>query len=472
MDLNTSALSIPSTPSQNAQDASLCFFFRHYAGTAFDPEARDGFNQMWQPMYLQASARSSLRLATVAVTVNIAMMWSSRGYNSRPARSIFTQAVATAREALNDPLQILTDETLMTILIFDLYEALALHYAPDPLEYGKHKHGALAIIEHRGFAMLATPRGRALIAAIRHSLLPYLLSMRRPFPEQLEFLFDHPTINNTKASHLDLISARLSRVQSRLWTLRLGNRLDISFEERRTSYEEVIVEAFQIEEFLLAWEAGISEPDWLPEHVSRGSVLKSIQDAGFYGPRCSIWVDLDLGGIWNLFFIRYLLTLQVIRQSFADEPSLLDHPEQRTLLSKVNQSVQNLVDSICETIPFHLGDNINPKNPMHSTSINFPYTIKTDQRSNISTRIPSLKSSHHSRAAASGGWILFPQLVNVWRLGEPEDDSVPIVLREGQLDWIKQQVKRLQKIFLFCEPVWFKRITPNLATSSTNEYNS
>lgn len=463
IDFDTFAYRIPSTLRQNSQETSMCFFFRHYSGTAFDPDAHDGFNQLWQPMYKQAPAESPLPLATAAVAVNIAMMWCFRGCDAQPARSLFTKAIAAAREAMQDPFQSTTDELLMTILIFDLYDALILHYVPGPLDYGKHKHGALAMIEHRGWANLATTRGRALIRTVRHSLLHYMLSSRTPFPEGADDLFHHPSMNDTKASTLDLISIQLSRVQSRLWKLRLETRLARSLEERRVCYQEIIAEAIGLETFFLDWKASITAPGWLPEYVPRGSVIQSIQDAGFYGSRCSVWMDLIFGGVWILFSIRYLLTLQLIRQSFADEVSLLNNPEHRALMCKVNVRVQKLVDFICSTVPFYLGDSIIPTNPIYSASINFPYSFKTDLKTGISTRIPSLKSNHQQRATATGGWMLFPHLVNLYRLAEPEDDAIPISLREGQLDWIKWQVKRLQKIFLFCEPVWFKRSTPSSA---------
>ena len=468
---NPSPHSIPGALKQNAQETSLCFFFAHYGGTSIDPEARNGFNQLWKPMYEQSSAQSSLRLATAAVAVNIATMWSSQGFDTRLARSLFAEAVAAARENLHNPLQSSTDGILMTILIFDLYDALVLHYAPSPVDYGKHKHGALAIIEHRGCASFATSQGRALIAAVRHSLLPYMLSFRKPFPERSDYLFDHPSINDTKASSLDLISVRLSRIQSRLWTLHLERRLEMNSAERRACYEEIIAEAVKVENFLLDWKESITGPDWLPEHVLRASMMESILAAGFYGTRCSVWVDLTIGATWISYYIRYLLTLQVIRQSFADEGSLLNDPTQRALLSKTNERVQDLADCICESIPFVLGDTVIPKNPMYSTSINFPHHIKFDPKTGMPMRTPSLQSNHQKQAGASGGWILFPQLVNVWRLAEPEDDAVPIILREGQLDWIKAQVKRLQNIFLFCEPVWFKRVAPCAAQGNIDRHH-
>ena len=458
--LNTSAHSIPCALKQNGQDTSLYFFFSHYGGTAIDPEARNGFNQLWKPMYAHALAKSSLRLATAAVAVNIATMWSSKGFDTRLARSLFAQAVAAAREDLQKHLRSSTDEILMTILIFDLYDALVLHYAPSPVDYGKHKHGALAIIEHRGFANFATSQGRTLIGAVRHSLLPYMLSFRKPFPERLDYLFDHPSINGTKASYLDLISVQLSRIQSRLWTLHLESHHEMDSDERRACYEGIIADAFHVEDFLLDWKESITDPNWLPEYLPRASVMESIQAAGFYGARCSVWADLTIAGTWILYSIRFLLTLQIIRQSFADETSLLNDPAQRALLSKTNERVQDLVDFICDTIPFVLGDTVVPKNPMYSASINFPRHSKLDPKSGLPTHTPGLKSNHQKQAGASGGWILFPQLVNVWRLAEPEDDAAPIVLRAGQLDWIKAQVKRLQNIFMFCEPVWFKRVAP------------
>ena len=412
-------------------------------------------------MYLQAPAESSLRLATAAVTINIATMWCFRLCDARPAMNLFTRALAAAREALLDSLRNTTDDILMTILIFDLYEALVRHYLPEPVRNGEHKLGALAIIEKRGLPILETSQGRALIRATRHTLLPYFLASRKAFPTRPDHLFNHPSINDTKAGRLDQISVQLSRIQNRLWAFRCRSIPDKSLEQRRLYYEEIIEEALQIEELLQAWEADITDPAWLPEYVPRDTVMESIQEAGFYDHGCYLWMDLEVGGTWNLFSYRYILTLQIIRQAFADEHSLLEDPEQQVLLSAVNEKIQKLVDDICASVPFHLGDKTVPNNPIDKISINYLVSTRMDPKSGATIRIPSLKSKHEKRASASSGWILFPQLVNLWRLAEPEDDAIPVILRAGQLEWIQGQVKRLQKVYLFCEPVWFKRLSPD-----------
>ncbi|KAI4188940.1 MAG: hypothetical protein L6R41_001826 [Letrouitia leprolyta] len=460
-DLQSTAYSIPFVLKDDPKASSICFFFRHYGGTTIDPKTPIGFNQFWRPIYLQASPGSPFRLATTAITMNIAMMWSSRGFNTPSAADLFVKAVAAARRDIHDPLQSLTDEMLMTILLFDLYDSLALHYAPNHVGYGRHKYGALAVIEQRGPTNLATSRGRALVKAVRHTLLPYLLTSRQPFPERLIPLFDHESINDTKATSLDQLSVTLSCLQSRQWMLHLRSRRDKTPESGHSCHLDVVEEALQLELALLYWESALMHTDYVPEYIPRDAIEPSIQDAGFYGIRCSVWPNLTIGSTMILFYFRYLLTLQIIRQSFADQATLPEDSDQQALLSQINDKGQHLVDLICEAIPFYLGDTVTPKNPLYSASMKFPHVFKTSLKTGITTRVPSMGSNHQTQASASGGWILFPHLVNLWRLAEPEDDAVPFILRDGQLDWIKGQVKRMQNIFLFCEPVWFKRSSSN-----------
>ena len=149
-----------------------------------------------------------------------------------------------------------------------------------------------------------------------------------------------------------------------------------------------------------------------------------------------------------------MYTLQIIRQCFADEPSLLFEPRNQAFLAKANATIQSLVDFTLETVPFHIGDTVVPTNPMYSEEIDFPCAFVTSPQTGLTEQIPDFSGVYKDRAAASGGWTIFPHLVDIYRLAEPEKDAVPMVLRDGQLEWIKGQVKRLQTIFLFCDPVW------------------
>ena len=151
------AYSIPRNIGRHLDDVSICFFFRHYGGTTIDPESNSGFNQLWPQMFSRSPAQSSLRLATAAVATSIAALWSLPGCDALQAREAFGKAVSAARFALQDPHQCSTNELLMTILIFDLYDTLAMHCSCERSEYGKHKDGALAMVEDRGLANTTGP---------------------------------------------------------------------------------------------------------------------------------------------------------------------------------------------------------------------------------------------------------------------------------------------------------------------------
>ncbi|KIW32534.1 uncharacterized protein PV07_04067 [Cladophialophora immunda] len=471
--LGDTRLIIPESIKPDPQNASINFFFRYYTGTIYDPQLHNSFALLWQPMYLKSSENSPLRLATAAVTVNVAMMWNFRGCDARPARQLFTKALEATRKAIGDAAQTNMDELLMTILIFDLYDALVLHYTPGPLTYGKHKNGAVALLRHRGQANYATDVGQGLTNATRHALINYALSQRTIMPAESAQLFEHPSITGRVASQLDVLGTQIANTQARLWALRRqGNYSTPVSGQRRKAFEEIIADAIRIDDVLMAWKRNIPNPDWLPQFVAREDVAPSILDAGFYGNKCAVWADLTFVEIFNLYASRRIYTLQMVRQSLADEPTLLTDSRYRAILAKANSTIQTLVDLILETIPIHLGDTVVPTNPIHSSGIAFPYKIIRDPLTGEPRSIPDLEGSDfRMRAAASGGWMVFPHLLEIYRFAEPEDDADPIILRKGQLEWVKGQIKRLQTIFLFCDPVWFKRV-PSQGTSTVTNPSS
>ena len=411
-------------------------------------------------MYLASATNSPLRTATAAVAVNVAMMWCFKGCDTHLPRRLFTEAIASTRKAMLNPTESTTDELLMTILIFDLYDALVLHYTPGVPTYGKHKEGALALVKHRGVANHITRRGRGMLDATRHSILHYLLTTRRAFPENTAEMFKQSSGTSSPGTGLDPLSMYIVEVQADLWTLRGEDLQTRSSRDRRKIFENIIATARRVETMLMSWKVasakGVSQSYFIP----RESVVSSILSAGFYGPHCIVWQDIIQGDMWVTHAVRTVYTLQVIRQALADDPSLLQEAEYQNLLTHVDQQIQEAVDFVCFSVPFHIGDTVVTTNPIYNASINFPYTFVHDPATGANQRIPRPQTNYQARAAASGGWIIYPQLVAILRFADPEDDAMPITLREGQLDWIRGQIKRLQTIFLFVDPPWYKRLAP------------
>jgi hypothetical protein len=70
-ELAISQRTIPSGIKQDAQEASISFFFRHYRTTICDnneTQLAGGFHDVWLPLYTKAAPGSPLRVATVSST--------------------------------------------------------------------------------------------------------------------------------------------------------------------------------------------------------------------------------------------------------------------------------------------------------------------------------------------------------------------------------------------------------------------
>ncbi|OAL38334.1 hypothetical protein AYO20_02393 [Fonsecaea nubica] len=448
-------LTIADSIKPDPQTASINFFFRYYTGTIYDPQLHNSLALIWQPLYLRSPENSPLRLATAAVTVNVAMMWNFRGCDARPARQLFTKALEATRKAIGHPTQSSMDELLMTILVFDLYDALLLHYVPGPSTYGKHNTGALALLKHRGHANYLTKVSQGLTNASRHALINHALTRRTTIPTESAQLFAHPSITDPLASQLDVLGMQSANTQARLWALRRQNSSTQTPGQRRKAFEEIIAEAIRIDDLFMEWKRNIPNPNWLPQFVPREDVAPSVVKAGFYGNRCAVWSDLTFAQVYNLHTTRRIYTLQMVRQALADEPALLTDSRYRAILAKANSTIQTLIDLVLETIPIHIGDTLVPTNPIHCSEVSYPCKTTRDPLTGEVTSVPDLEhSDFRMRAAAGGGWIIFPHLLEVYRFADPEDDAEPVILRPGQLEWIRAQMKRLQTIFLFCDPVW------------------
>lgn len=448
---------IPTPIQQDGCDAAVLFFFHHYVGQKTGSPTRLGFNQQWQPSYHKSIEDSSLRLATTAVGVNITMMWGLQGCDTQLPRSLFLRAVAATRQAVIDPVQSLSDELLMTILVFDLYDDILLHYRQGLHSHGTHKRGALALVNHRGALNYQSLQASHLLDTVRSSLLNYHLSRRLSFSPAEIHLFGRAETVSPPVGTLDMASMPLAQALGELWAYR-EKRYRRTPVQRREFYQQIITRATDVLKALENWSLFSIEPEFRAVHVPRESVLPSIVSAGMYGDQCAVWDNLTFGNIWNSFAIRNIYALQLIRQALADEPTLLLEAKYRTLLTDTDLKIQGFADQVLSSVPFHLGDTMVLTNPLESSRINYPFTFKINPVTGLNVRLPNPRSDHPAIASASAGWYLYPKIVTLYRLAEPEDDAVPFPFRQGQLEWIKGQVARLQRIFLFVDPPWFKRL--------------
>ena len=81
-----------------------------------------GFLELLVPLYNQASASSALHLATHAVSLSALGNYPGRHRLLQDASVSYGQALRKVNLALKDPIESKSDETVLAILMFSLYE--------------------------------------------------------------------------------------------------------------------------------------------------------------------------------------------------------------------------------------------------------------------------------------------------------------------------------------------------------------
>ena len=91
-------------------------------------ETSRGFLGALIPMYENSKPGSPLEIATHAVSLSAVANWPGRRHLGQRAGMIYGRAMRAVQSALQDPKQATSNETLLVILLFSLYEVSCLDW--------------------------------------------------------------------------------------------------------------------------------------------------------------------------------------------------------------------------------------------------------------------------------------------------------------------------------------------------------
>jgi hypothetical protein len=153
------------SPVMRVQTA-MGFWFKHLLQIPRLPDALRGYMEILGPMYLKASASSILHQATHA----LALAALSNGQRSplirTEARKMYANALKETGDAIRDPKQARSNELLMAILLFSLYETITSTDNSRQL-WTRHINGAVTLTKLRGEKMTSDPVSLHLFRAVR-----------------------------------------------------------------------------------------------------------------------------------------------------------------------------------------------------------------------------------------------------------------------------------------------------------------
>jgi hypothetical protein len=117
---------VPPTLTLPPQFEAVPFFFKNFVSLPQQAESMRGYLELLVPLYNQTRPSSSLHLATNAVALAACGNYPGRQDLLREAVTAYGRALRKLKDDLKDPVVSKSDETVLAILLFSLYEASSL----------------------------------------------------------------------------------------------------------------------------------------------------------------------------------------------------------------------------------------------------------------------------------------------------------------------------------------------------------
>jgi hypothetical protein len=102
------------------------FFLKNFVDLPQQAESMRGYLELLVPLYNQAKPSSALHLATNSVALAACCNYPDKQHLRQDATSMYGKALRKLNEELKDPMDGKTDESILAILLFSLYEVSSI----------------------------------------------------------------------------------------------------------------------------------------------------------------------------------------------------------------------------------------------------------------------------------------------------------------------------------------------------------
>lgn len=448
----------PSRSLLRGADVAVPFFLVHYAGLGRNLAVSRGFYEILIPISTSQSPDSPLSLAVSAVAARVFSIWRNDDtLQLKPHLEPYTEAVASLRSALKRPEDRCRPATALAVLALHLYESISAVY-DSRQAIPVHHQGALALLPIAGWDSLDGLASTYVKGFVLHSEISSALRQKRSIHPNAYSYVNSPHISflvpGNFSSTLDWIGASVAELQADYE--RELSRKTTSGALLEHQCRAWITEAGQIEELPWSWARDV--PDrWRPVRLTSGQDFSPSITA--YRSTCDVYPSCQIATLWNLWRFHRLLLLKITviaTQYISTSPRDESAGEEwivPTNMERATQGdhIQDLVDSICHSVPFYLGNRYKQSRLSDFTDpeILFPsYHLLTPDDTRITTRdhhSPMSGDEHHRHMVAYGAWHIVSPLSNLLTLFSDDHGgrTVASYLRSGQQEWIREQFLRV-----------------------------
>ena len=344
--------SIPASLAFCRKLASTAFFLKNFATPARQKDSMRGYLEILLPIYQNAPMDSLVHQATDAV----AMASLSNGFKTRllrlEAQNLYGKALREVGNAIKDPILARSDELLISILLFSLYEAIT---ATDEsrASWTQHISGAVSLIKLRGEEQLKNPQSLHLFRAVRASMLTSSIIQGRPiedFPASGGWSCDDDG-NLNAANRLTLICLTLPNIKAYAQDLLTREKTAMTINEMMS----LIKTAKEIDSQLEHWALTVPE-EWAYTTVEYcREEPKDLSNSQFWQGPIHVYHDLSVANIINDYRISRIFCQAVILGCISALPPHAKTEQTDRVAAQATYITQQMVDDFSSSIPFLLG---------------------------------------------------------------------------------------------------------------------
>lgn len=387
--LNQTLAIIPPSLKEDPEAYALGFF-SSYANPPVEPDDRRDFLEYVGPQYMAAPPDSALKMATMAISSFLFIAWLNQRLDNPTSRSFYLKAISSMKDRIRQTEGCADNDVLTSVLLLQMYETLAGTVQRSHLP-NAHLNGALALIKHRGAKNFRDNIAQSLLFQVRSQLIDDAFRRGRPLSEEVSTWTKHPTgVSLPPTVTLDNINVDLANLEA---VARQRAALP-PFVQSELDLHDILERARDIERQLVEWSSTLP-PLWLPVRVVGGECIPpTTKSAGLYQDFCHVYPSISITSTWNKQRISCIKVQSLIHEQFAQ---LTPSPENLSSRIECQNSIQQLADDICASIPFALGDKTKP-GAMGDRRVQYPHVPGQE-----------VPSGHYQMAPAMGGfWLLGP----------------------------------------------------------------
>ncbi|KAF3392935.1 hypothetical protein DPV78_010132 [Talaromyces pinophilus] len=450
-------------------DNAVSFFLGHYASMGRDLDSARGFFEILVPVYCSQPQNSALSLAVSAVASRILSIWRYGPDSFQSPRETYTQVITSLRSALQDRVERSNPATLLAALSLHLYENIGAIYGLNSATR-IHLDGAVSLLPFANVHQVNDMIGAYIRRYILHTEVSSAMRQKRSLrtiaytwlrSKELIGAPDNPS------SALDAIGVSVAELQANyLQAVTQNSVVPLS----QQNLEEWMAEAKYIDEQLLDWARNV--PDyWQPVKLISGQDIDP--SIPTYRSVCEVYPTCQIATIWNLWRVQRLLLIKIFFNSLykilygrhsesTDDQILTENRD----IAECTRILQELVDSVCYSVPFCLGNRTKPSSIADFTdpAILFPSdNILFPENGNaLNQQSHDLKMSrdeYRRHIVSQGLWSIMSPLSCLMTFFLEDDRAMMAFLRPGQHEWIREQFLRVSVLL---------RI-PSAASDDSNE---